>query len=165
MRFLILDRDYPEFLSWLYAKHPSLERKPYREQMQARLVSLFGHVGFYSSNLKKLGHEAYNIYVNNEPMQKAWAREHGLKLRSEWRWQFRLRRGIVPWVSPVREKYWQHDILAAQIMYGADMTTRTGDTTYGFNSNAGRDHYDGPWRLRCTGTMARSSASPQSLGG
>jgi serralysin len=35
-----------------------------------------------------------------------------------------------------------HDILAAQKMYGAEMTTRTGDTTYGFNSNAGRDAFD-----------------------
>jgi serralysin len=35
-----------------------------------------------------------------------------------------------------------HDILAAQQIYGADLTTRTGDTTYGFNSNAGRDSYD-----------------------
>lgn len=29
------------------------------------------------------------------------------------------------------------DIAAAQRLYGANMTTRTGDTTYGFNSNAG----------------------------
>jgi serralysin len=35
-----------------------------------------------------------------------------------------------------------HDIAAAQRIYGADMTTRTGDTVYGFNSNAGRDGYD-----------------------
>jgi serralysin len=35
-----------------------------------------------------------------------------------------------------------HDILAAQRIYGADMTTRTGDTVYGFNSNAGRDSFD-----------------------
>ena len=32
------------------------------------------------------------------------------------------------------------DIAAMQFMYGANMTTRTGDTVYGFNSNAGR-----PW--------------------
>ncbi|KRB52214.1 M10 family metallopeptidase C-terminal domain-containing protein [Phenylobacterium sp. Root700] len=32
------------------------------------------------------------------------------------------------------------DIAAAQSLYGANMGTRTGDTTYGFNSNAGR-----PW--------------------
>lgn len=35
-----------------------------------------------------------------------------------------------------------HDIWVAQQMYGADMTTRTGNTTYGFNSNAGRDAFD-----------------------
>ncbi len=30
------------------------------------------------------------------------------------------------------------DIAAAQLLYGANMSTRTGDTTYGFNSTAGR---------------------------
>jgi serralysin len=36
------------------------------------------------------------------------------------------------------------DIRAAQIEYGANMNTRTGDTTYGFNSNAGRDWFVAP---------------------
>ena len=117
MRFLILDTDYPEFLNWLYAKHPGLEKNPYREQMQARVESLFGQVGFYSSNLNQLGHEAHDIYINNEPMQRAWAKEHGLKLPSDCRWQFRLRRGIVPWVSRVREERWLYDTLAAQIRH------------------------------------------------
>ena len=35
-----------------------------------------------------------------------------------------------------------HDILTIQAKYGADPTTRVGDTTYGFNSTAGRDVYD-----------------------
>jgi Ca2+-binding RTX toxin-like protein len=34
-----------------------------------------------------------------------------------------------------------HDIAAAQRLYGANMTTRTGDTIYGFNSNAGHERY------------------------
>jgi len=34
-----------------------------------------------------------------------------------------------------------HDIAAVQRLYGANMTTRTGDTTYGFNSNTGLLHY------------------------
>lgn len=33
------------------------------------------------------------------------------------------------------------DIRAAQIEYGANMSTRTGDTVYGFHSNAGRDWF------------------------
>src|SRR5688500_5651936 len=35
-----------------------------------------------------------------------------------------------------------HDIAAIQHLYGANMTTRTGDTVYGFNSNAGLAAYD-----------------------
>ena len=35
-----------------------------------------------------------------------------------------------------------HDILTIQSKYGADPTTRTGDTVYGFNSNTGKDVYD-----------------------
>lgn len=35
-----------------------------------------------------------------------------------------------------------HDIYVAQRKYGADLTTRTDDTTYGFNSTADKDVYD-----------------------
>jgi len=35
-----------------------------------------------------------------------------------------------------------HDVAALQLLYGANMTTRTGDTVYGFNSTAGRASYD-----------------------
>jgi len=34
-----------------------------------------------------------------------------------------------------------HDIAAAQRLYGPNMTTRTGDTVYGFNSNTGLAHF------------------------
>ncbi len=34
------------------------------------------------------------------------------------------------------------DILAIQNIYGADYTTRNGNTTYGFNSNAGKEQFD-----------------------
>ena len=35
-----------------------------------------------------------------------------------------------------------HDIAAVHSLYGADPTTRTGDTVYGFNSTANRDVFD-----------------------
>ena len=35
-----------------------------------------------------------------------------------------------------------HDILAVQSIYGADETTRAGDTVYGWNSTAGNEVYD-----------------------
>jgi len=96
MRFLILNTDYPEFLNWLYSHNPGLAEQPYGRQLQVRNDSLFGVADFYSANLRKLGHEAHEIHVNNESLQKAWAGEHGLKVKSEGRWQFRWRKGLVP---------------------------------------------------------------------
>jgi spore maturation protein CgeB len=98
---LILNCDYSEFLYWLYAQHPGLEKQLYDEQMRVRNESLFGTGDFYSSNLRKLGYEASDIHANNEFMQKAGADEHGLKVDFGPRWEFRLRRGIVSWVSRV----------------------------------------------------------------
>ncbi len=80
MKFLLICADYPDFLSWLYSKQPSLEGAPYAEQMRARNESLFGVADFFSSNLKKLGHEAWDIYNNNEVMQRAWGQEHGMQV-------------------------------------------------------------------------------------
>ena len=35
-----------------------------------------------------------------------------------------------------------HDVMALQALYGANTSTRTGDTTYGFNNNSGRAAFD-----------------------
>src|SRR5947209_401664 len=114
MRFLSLTTDYTEFLDWLYAQHPGLKHTRYEGQMRARIESLFGGPDVYSRHLRKFGHESHDIYSNNKYMQKAWAREHGLRVKG---WKFRLRRGIVPWVSRVREEDWMYEILAAQIKH------------------------------------------------
>ncbi len=81
MKFLILNSDYSEFLRWLYAQHPGLEKQPYGTQMQARMDSLFGVADFYSGNLRKLGHGAWDIHTNNEFMQKAWIRANRLEIK------------------------------------------------------------------------------------
>ncbi|HLZ33036.1 MAG TPA: glycosyltransferase, partial [Nitrospira sp.] len=78
MKFLIINTDYPGFLHWLYAQHPGLEYQSYKEQLHARTESLFGVADFYSTNLCDLGHEAEEIYANNQWMQEAWSREHSM---------------------------------------------------------------------------------------
>jgi len=114
MRFLILNTDYPEFLRELYASHPTLHMQPYAEQTRVRYETLFGLADFYSSHLRTLGHEAWDIYVNNEFTQKAWAHEHGIRIDGE-RWELQLRRGIVPWLS--RRSTWFSEILSKQIAH------------------------------------------------
>jgi hypothetical protein len=137
MRVLILNADYPEFLYWLYAQHPGLESKPYEEQMRVRVESLFGVADFYSSNLRKLGHEAWDIHVNNEFMQKAWAREHGIRVEEptpleHWARAILSRArqmvdktpllSLRPLFRPMSRvlvgfQSWFYDIIAAQIKY------------------------------------------------
>ena len=39
MKFLTLNTDYLDFLPWLYARDPELEKQPYEEQMRARVES------------------------------------------------------------------------------------------------------------------------------
>ena len=78
MRILILNADYPRFLTWLYRSQPELETASYAAQMAARNASLFGVADFYSSNFAALGHTAAEIHVNNPRLQAAWARERGL---------------------------------------------------------------------------------------
>jgi hypothetical protein len=117
MRFLILDTDYPAFLDWLYADNPALDKKPFDEQLRVQTESCFGIAGFYASDLRVLGHDSQDFHVNNEVMQKQWALEHGLKVGPDWQWEFRLKRGIIPWVSRNQLRPWFYDILAAQIRH------------------------------------------------
>src|ERR1051326_2029511 len=78
MRFVILNTDYPEFLTWLYTQNPGLEGASYPEQLRVRMDTCFGVADFYSSNLRRLGHEAWDIHANNQRLQSAWARERGI---------------------------------------------------------------------------------------
>ncbi len=78
MRFLILNSDYTDFLNWHYARDPELEGATYDQQLSARYATFFGVSDFYSRNLRTLGHDAANIFVNNPALQKAWARKEGL---------------------------------------------------------------------------------------
>ena len=80
MRVLVLNADYPRFLSWLYGRHPGLETAGYAEQMAARNASLFGVADFYSRSFAALGHPSADVHVNNLWLQSAWAGEHGMTL-------------------------------------------------------------------------------------
>jgi len=114
MRFIIIDSDYPSFLKSFYSQHPALENQCYEQQARTRAKSCFGQADFYSENLRKIGHEAWTIHDNNFFLQHAWAREHGLKAGGEWGWEFRLRRGVMPWFSRIKDP-WVYEIMAQQI--------------------------------------------------
>jgi hypothetical protein len=81
MRVLIVDTCYPAFLASHYRFQPGLEQRSYDEQWRALMDTFFGTADSYSHHLRELGHEAHEVVVNAEPLQRAWAREHGVRPR------------------------------------------------------------------------------------
>lgn len=79
MRVLIVDTCYPAFLATHYRTNPGLERRMYDEQWRALMDTFFGTADSYSHHLREFGHEAHEVVVNAEPLQRAWAQEHGAR--------------------------------------------------------------------------------------
>lgn len=79
MRLLIVDTCYPAFLRSHYDRNPLLRRAEYAAQWRALMDTFFGTADAYSYYLGELGHEAQEVVVNCEPLQGAWAQEHGVR--------------------------------------------------------------------------------------
>ena len=78
MRILIVDTYYPRFLYEHYAGN-ALAMASYDEQLTALMDRSFGTSDVYSTELRALGHEAWEVVVNAAPVQAAWARENGMR--------------------------------------------------------------------------------------
>ncbi len=114
LRIAILNTDYPAFLQTLYDENPALKRRPCDEQYAARARTLFGFADFHPAILRRLGHEAEEIIINAEPMQKQWAARHGAK-HSRGALRLRLRGGWLPWIDRRPDSRWMFEILEARI--------------------------------------------------
>jgi spore maturation protein CgeB len=88
MRVMIVDTYYPSFLRGHYMANPSLAGCSYRAQLASVLGECFGTSDAYSRAFRLLGDEAEEVVVNCEPLQLAWAAEHGAA-----RWARKLLRG------------------------------------------------------------------------
>lgn len=78
MRVLVVDSYYPAFLRSHYRRSPALASETYERQWRALMDTFFGTSDAYSHNLRALGHDAHEVVANCEPLQAAWAREHGM---------------------------------------------------------------------------------------
>jgi hypothetical protein len=76
LRFVLVDHAYGEFLDWLYRDaDTSLSRRAFGDQRQVYFNTLFATSDFYVQALRSLGHEAEQLVVNCDLMQRAWERE------------------------------------------------------------------------------------------
>ena len=111
MRFMIVNSDYEQFLTELYAQHEGLADKPYAEQLQTRMHTRFGVSDFYSHSLRALGHEVHDIHANNQPLQRSWLKSRGLNPRVS-----QDPPGLLPRLTRAwHQENWMSRVLAIQI--------------------------------------------------
>lgn len=115
MRILLVTTDYPDFQSAFYHRAPELAASPYADQVAAREKSHFGIVGGYAHYLRQMGHEVGVVIANCENMQRAWAREQGMRFCRAGARHLVMRGGLIPWFAGSPTPRWRHDIVLAQV--------------------------------------------------
>ncbi len=76
MRLLRLTTLYPGYIRQFYEERPKLRRAEYSTQKEALDSDAFGWADFWHVALAPLGYEVWDVPLNVEPLQRAWAREH-----------------------------------------------------------------------------------------
>src|SRR5437763_6508137 len=94
MRVLVVDTYYPAFLAAHYGEESALAERSYTEQHAALMARHFGTGDAYARELRALGHEAWTIVANCEPLQLAWACEEGAVRGTRLRARLPTRLGI-----------------------------------------------------------------------
>jgi len=85
MRFCHITAYYEEFLRRMYRARPGLRSAGYAEQHAAVVAERNAWSDFLVRNLAAMGHETSLVIANYAGAQRQWAREHGVRLGSNWR--------------------------------------------------------------------------------
>ncbi|MBA4416984.1 MAG: glycosyltransferase family 1 protein [Syntrophus sp. (in: bacteria)] len=77
--FVKITSFYKTYLLNYYDRFPEIAKASYDEQLTHMMADGFGWADFYERNLRNIGINAHEIIANAEPLQGAWAVEHGVK--------------------------------------------------------------------------------------
>lgn len=111
MRLLKIGVYYPAYLEQFYAGRPGLASRPYAEQHAALMHDSFGSSDFWTRALQGLGYGTCDLVANAEPLQRAWAAEHGFAFDGQ------------DWLFPVTAA--QVEAFRPEVLLVADYTTVT----------------------------------------
>lgn len=108
MKIFIVNTYYKNFLDSFYKENLGIENLSYNEHYKKLIDAQFGTSDFYSKNLNSLGHEAKEFIVNDEKLQKKWARERRVSYRKGYF-------ASIPKLRSLFRSNWLEKIAGAQI--------------------------------------------------
>jgi spore maturation protein CgeB len=82
MRIIILDTYYQGFLNNFYLRNPDVIKEKYNQHLKFLIDASFGTSDYYSFYLNKLGHQASDVILNDEILQRKWAKENNIGVRT-----------------------------------------------------------------------------------
>jgi len=86
MKFVYLTDIYPSYVTAFYARRSGLADQPYATQLAALAADAFAWNGAWEPALAPLGYEIREVFLNVEPLQRAWAKEQGVPWApTQWR--------------------------------------------------------------------------------
>jgi spore maturation protein CgeB len=99
MKLVRLSTAYPDYLKSFYGSRLGLEDEPFSRQMETLMYDGFGWADFWKNALEPLGYSVEEIVANAESIQRAWARENGMRQPGR-DWLLRLAAKRVEAVNP-----------------------------------------------------------------
>jgi len=114
-RFQKFTTIYPEFVQPFVSQHPDFDRLSYVELYDRYIQQHYGWADYYARNFEALGHEAQEVFVNFEYLQKLWAKEHGVKY---------TRRGWLYEIVLAQVKAFQPTVIFLEDTYVLDLAFR-----------------------------------------
>ena len=79
MKYLRVISLYQQYVSKYYRDKKNEINKNYSEQYKEIMHDAFSWSDFFEKELNTIGYDAEVVVINAEPMQRAWARENGMK--------------------------------------------------------------------------------------
>jgi spore maturation protein CgeB len=114
-RFQKFTTVYPDFTRQFLNENTDYPSLSYSELYERFVGSHYGWANYYAKNLNNLGVQAEDLFVDIEPLQKAWAREHGVEYsRDNWQRDIML----------AQVKSFRPDVLYLQDLYYFDASFR-----------------------------------------
>jgi hypothetical protein len=114
-RFQKITTIYPEFERQFLAENEDYTDLSYDDLFDRFAKTLYGWSDFFTTHMLEIGNEAQDIFASLEPLQKAWAREHGAVYQEE------------TWLRDIalaQVRAFQPDVLFLQDLYLFDQPLR-----------------------------------------
>jgi len=113
VKIAIFWKYYDAYVRSFYERYPHAASQPYALQLDTLLDDCFNWPSSVARRLRDAGHDVQFIIANAQPLQRAWANEHGIAFPPDWPFSLPLRqveagRPDVLWINSAYQYFGEY---------------------------------------------------------